>query len=251
MLLVTVIAGAGFAPNLASFMASVTNVTGEITSHAILRGVQWGADICEDVTPFEIVLMPSSQDVYNKLADGLLPRNETIANLLQEISERCSELQYALTMESTYAPGTMEQYSWYLTASYVTALLRQDATTLNFTPYMKLPIEILMVGFDVSVTLTLNNMLPLKITSVKTNQSIQATSFAKSCDASCSFSGTLTLGSGYYPHFQNWSWAPIRVTLTIYEEVPIVWWSFKVSSSNRTLTTNLELNPATGTVRLA
>ncbi len=251
-LLVAVVGGAGFVPNFTSSTASVSNVTGGIAASAELRSLQWASTICQFASTFDTIQMPSSQDVFNKLADGLLPRNRTISTLVQNISSLCFNLQSALNMESQYAPNTQEYDGWNFVAYMTTLEVRQIMAELNVGQDGKLPVEIQLIGFIASVTLTVNIGLPFKITNfTTTNKNTQASSFTETCHASCyptTITTALTVGSIQAPIS---SWEPIKVTLTINYEVPTVWLSFILSYSQRTLTVNLELNPATDTVRLA
>ncbi len=240
LLVAVVVTGLGFVPNFLEGPAIVTEATGTILAFAKVRFVTLALDNSCGLTD-TVQTIPISQDSFNQLADMLMPRNKTLSNLLQQIPSLCSGYRYDVQMASQSAPGSAARYG-YQFAMYETLLQIH-----GIIPESPMPVEIQLTGFAVSITLSLNNKLPLKITGVKTNQNIQTTFVEKSCGASCSFSGTLTLALD--PLYS--SWAPIRVTLTIGTEVPIVWWSFRVSSSQRTLTVNLDLNPATSTVQLA
>jgi hypothetical protein len=243
-ILVVVVLGLGFSPNL-TLAVSVTKATGEITGLAELRSIQFSnsSDICQFASTSGTVPIPPSPDAFNKLADAI--NNNTISNLVQNLSSKCRDFQYAIHMESQYAPYTDEYLAWDYVAYTSLLAIHQIAIALPVGSNGNLPLQIQLIGFRASVTLTFNNQ-PFKIISVTTtNQNIQVSTF--DCKASC-YTGTITIGSMQAPVS---SWEPIKITLTINYEVPIVWWSFRVSSSQRTLTVNIELNPATGTVQLA
>ncbi len=244
-ILVVVVVGLGFSPNLTEAV-SVTKATGEITGLAELRSIQFSnsSDICQFASTSAIVPI-ASQDVFNKLADGLSPRNNTISNLIQNLSSKCRDFQSAVYMENQYAPNTDEYLTWDYVAYSALLAIHQIAVELPIDPNGELLVGIQLIGFTGSVTLTFNNQ-PLKIISVATtNQNIRVS--ALDCNPSC-YTGTITIGSMQAPVS---SWEPIKVTLTINYEVPIVWWSFRVSSSQRTLTVNVDLNPTAGSVQLA
>jgi hypothetical protein len=109
----------------------------------------------------------------------------------------------------------------------------------------------------VNVNLTLNNQLPIELVNVTGrgagNGQTVDTAFwpvlGKTCEASCSFSGNVTI-KGIYT-----SANPINLALTIVAKRTVAWgfpslW-FRIGTEQETIDVPLEILPSNGTVHLS
>ena len=234
VLLVALVLGLGFAPNFTQAQVTAIKASGTMS---VVVNVEWYTftepPLCELVPSYQTVRMTEAD--FDEWAARLGPVNTTMTGLMQKLTYTC------------------QQYEARCMYMYIYTTYGIPCNESLFAP-LTFPAEIVGAEFVFPVALSFNNRFPFKVLSVTTNQSVQATFNETPCNPSCSLSGTLSVGSASTPYAcsgaQRCFWAPAKLDIKIRMETPIVWGTFQVSSLQKIITVNLEVNPLTGTVQL-